>query len=107
LEGTTEETNDMEEDDDGLAPILFGAIPSNIEKFTSNKQWHDDLARDLPKQRYGIKLKISPKNAPTETDTLPMYHHIRIFKAMATAILTARQEPLFVVSMAKKNQSSM
>jgi hypothetical protein len=86
---TYENNNEMDEDEDPLAPTLAGGIPSNIEKFTPNTQWIKDLPKNLPKRRYGIEVKVSPAKTPSPTELPPMYNHARIFKAIITAILTA------------------
>jgi hypothetical protein len=86
---TQEDEEDMDEDDDGLKQIMPNGIPSKIEKFIPNVQWMKDIPKNLPKRGYGVEIKISPAKHPTPTTTAPSYHHIQIFKAMVTAILTA------------------
>jgi hypothetical protein len=80
-EGTPGTTTDMEEDNDGLAPILFSGIPSNIEKFTPKKQWNDDIARDLQKRQYGIELKISlekRQQKPIQYQHIKTYEYLKL-----------------------------
>jgi hypothetical protein len=79
----------MEEDEDPLAPIMTHGIPSRIKKFTPNIQWNKDLTKNLTKQQYGIEVKISSAKTPSALEPAPMYNHIRIFKALVTALLTA------------------
>jgi hypothetical protein len=43
----------------------------------------------LTKNRYGIEVKISPPKTTSANQPAPRYNHIRIFKALATALLTA------------------
>jgi hypothetical protein len=88
-EPTTETTTDMEEDDDGLADNMKNGIPSSIEKFTPNIHWSRDIPKNLPRRRYGLEIKITPEKIPATPDHIPTYHHIRIFKAISTAIMTA------------------
>jgi hypothetical protein len=78
----------METKENILAPILLSSVLTEIMKFTPNIQWTRDLEKDLPKKRYGIELKIAPESI----EKPPNYNHIRIFHAIATAILTAAPE---------------
>jgi hypothetical protein len=86
---TIEQNMEMEEDEDQLAPVMTHGIPSSIEKFTPNVQWNKDIAKDLTKNRYGIEVKISPPKTTSANQPAPRYNHIRIFKALATSLLTA------------------
>jgi hypothetical protein len=89
----TEPTNideeDMEEEVDMLQPVLKQAVPSEIKKFIPNSKWTEEMQQNLPKKRYGVEIKITLENTPKENTQPPDYHHPRIFKAVATAILTA------------------
>jgi hypothetical protein len=96
IEHTTEaQTNQegkeepMEEDDDGMATIMLNGIPKTIPTITPNHQWGKDLQNNLPKQRYGMEIKINPPETPTEESRMPDYHHPRIFKEITTALMTA------------------
>jgi hypothetical protein len=62
-----DDATDMDEDDDGLAITLAKGIPSKIEKFIPNIQRTKDLPKDKPKTRYGIEIKINPKQTPSPT----------------------------------------
>jgi hypothetical protein len=88
-EQSTETATDMEEEDNGLSGNMKKGIPSSIETFTPNIQWTRDMPKNLPRRRYGLEIKITPETSPSSTDLPPAYHHIRIFKAITTAILTA------------------
>jgi hypothetical protein len=79
----------MEEDEDGIATILLKGIPKTIPTITLNPQWGKDVKNNLPKQRYGVEIKINPAETPTEESIKAEYHHPRIFKAITTAIITA------------------
>jgi hypothetical protein len=78
----------MDEDEDPLSAVLPKGIPSTIEKFAPNIQWTKDLPKELPKRQYGIEIKISPENTSATASALT-YNHTRIFKAIATALLSA------------------
>jgi hypothetical protein len=92
MEPTTEDSqdnnNEMEDDNVGLATKMPLGILKAIRTITPNIQWQKDLPKDLPKRRHGIEIKINSANAPTESDSIPAYHHPHIFKAIA-AIQTA------------------
>jgi hypothetical protein len=68
--GTQDEEMDMEEDDDGLGMIMMTGIPAHIPTITPNIQWMKDIEKDLPKTRYGIKIKIKPENTPTKNQSI-------------------------------------
>jgi hypothetical protein len=84
-----EEEGSVDEEDEELAPILLSGTPQTIPSFKPNKQWVRDTELGGKKTKYGIEIKIEPKkHATTETEP-PSYNHIRIFTAIASAILTA------------------
>jgi hypothetical protein len=85
----SDDIEEMEEEDDGLATIMPQGIPKAIPSIIPNHQWTVDMSKNLPKMRYGIELKIVPEDVPSEDDPIPEYHHMRIFKAIANALLTA------------------
>jgi hypothetical protein len=89
----TEETwqapQEMDTEEDILAPISLSNVPKQLEKFIPNIQWTRDLEKDLPKKRYGIEIKIAPETTPKETEQAPQYSQVRIFNAIAMAILMA------------------
>jgi hypothetical protein len=88
-EDTTQEQEEMETEEDILVPISLTNVPKEIKKFCPNTQWTRDLERNLTKRKYGIEIKITPDKSPKETENPPSYSHVRIFNAVATAILTA------------------
>jgi hypothetical protein len=67
---------------------MMTAVPTKITKFTPNIQWTRDLEKNLPKKRYGLEVKITPET----TEKPPNYSHMRLFHAIATALLTAAPE---------------
>jgi hypothetical protein len=77
------------EEDDGLKPTSITSVPQTIPAFTPNKQWIKDVESRLPKTRYGIEIKIEPQQPVKAGSEPPAYHHIRIFKGIASAIMTA------------------
>jgi hypothetical protein len=87
-EETTQTTQEMENEEDVLASISLTNVPKEIPKFTPNIQWTRDLMKNLPKKRYGIEIKIVPEETRIEPNKAPRYSHVRIFNAIATAILT-------------------
>jgi hypothetical protein len=88
-DGRQAHEDDMEEDNDGIADIMLNGIPVTIPKIIPNPQWLIDQSNNLNKKRYGIEIKILPEEQPNKGDPLPDYHHPRIFKSIACALLIA------------------
>jgi hypothetical protein len=65
------------------------STPQTIPNFKPNKQWVRDTELGEQKTKYGIEIKIDPKTKAMAESDPPAYNHIRIFKAIASAILTA------------------
>jgi hypothetical protein len=77
----SDDIEEMEEEDDGLATIMPHGIAMAIPSIRPNHQCTVDAGNNLPKRRYG-KLKILLEEIPAEEDPIPEYHHVRIFKAI-------------------------
>jgi hypothetical protein len=88
----TEDRDDYninDEEEEGLTPILLTGTPQTIPNFKPNKQWVRDTELGEQKTKYGIEIKIDPKTKAKSESDPPAYNHIRIFKAIVSAILTA------------------
>jgi hypothetical protein len=85
----SDDIEEMEEEDHGLVTIMPHGIPKAIPSITPNHQLKVYVGNNLPKHRYDIKLKIVPEEIPAEEDPISEYHHVRIFKAITNALLTA------------------
>jgi hypothetical protein len=70
-EEKNETTEAMDEEEDGLAPIMLNGIPKTIPTITPNMQWCKDIVNKLPKRRYGIEIKINPENPPSSGASIP------------------------------------
>jgi hypothetical protein len=47
------------------------------------------MAQNLPKNSFGVEIKITPENTPKGNEQPSSYYHPCIFKSIVIAILTA------------------